>query len=217
MRCLRGSPASLPLLIMQSPGSHLSLSSCIAAFCGRCDARTCQRDPILARVRDRIANLTMVPERNAEHMQVLKYEQGQFYRTHHDQNSPMTSAWGPRMYTFFMYLNEENDGGETHFPQLNISVRPRRGRALLWPSVLDRDPNERDDRTEHEAVTVTKGTKFAANYWLHMVRKQAFQFVPFPSCLPLLGACLALPQTLRDARSSPIHIFFSAVRLSVRC
>ena len=67
-----------------------------------------------------------------------------------------------------MYLNEDNEGGETRFPQLNISVRPKRGRALLWPSVLDHDPNARDDRTEHEAVAVREGTKFAANYWLHM-------------------------------------------------
>ena len=44
----------------------------------------------------------------------------------------------------------------------------RRGAALLWPSVLDADPNARDDRTEHESVAVVAGTKFAANYWLHM-------------------------------------------------
>ena len=52
-----------------------------------CDPGSCQRDPVLARVRRRIANLTLVPERNAEHLQVLKYDEGQFYRTHHDQNS----------------------------------------------------------------------------------------------------------------------------------
>ena len=64
-------------------------------------------------IRERIANLTRVPARNAEHMQVLRYEKGQFYRTHHDQNSPQTSAWGPRLYTFFMYLNDVDDGGQT--------------------------------------------------------------------------------------------------------
>ena len=74
------------------------------------------------------------------------------------------------MYTFFMYLNDqvEGGGGETRFPQLNISIKPKRGRALLWPSVLNDDPNERDSRTEHEAVIVNKGQKFGANYWLHM-------------------------------------------------
>lgn len=133
-----------------------------------CDPHSCQRDPILAAVRRRIANLTLVPERNAEHLQVLKYDTGQFYKTHHDQNSPTTSYWGPRMYTFFMYLNDCEGGGQTHFPRLNISVAPRRGRALLWPSVLNEDPNLRDDRTEHEAVAVSAGRKYAANYWLHM-------------------------------------------------
>ena len=105
---------------------------------------------------------------DAGHLQVLKYEIGQFYKTHHDQNSPTTSAWGPRMYTFFMYLNDGEGGGETHFPRLNITISPKRGRALLWPSVLDDDPKERDFRTEHEAVVVTAGKKYAANYWLHM-------------------------------------------------
>ena len=28
-------------------------------------------------------------------------------------------------------------GGETHFPHLNISVTPKKGRALLWPSTFD--------------------------------------------------------------------------------
>ena len=28
-------------------------------------------------------------------------------------------------------------GGETHFPHLNISVTPKKGRALLWPSTYD--------------------------------------------------------------------------------
>lgn len=133
-----------------------------------CSDRACQDDPTMRSIRERIANLTMVPAHNAEHLQVLRYEPGQFYKVHHDQNSPRTSAWGPRIYTFFMYLNEVEAGGHTHFPRLNISVKPRRGAALLWPSVLDADPNERDDRTEHESVAVVAGTKFAANYWLHM-------------------------------------------------
>ena len=48
-----------------------------------CDPMACQSDPQLQAVRSRIANLTLVPEENAEHMQVLRYEKGQFYKTHH--------------------------------------------------------------------------------------------------------------------------------------
>ncbi len=51
---------------------------------------------------------------------------------------------------------------------LNLSVAPKLGRALLWPSVLDHDPLARDDRTDHEAVAVGRGVKFASNYWLHL-------------------------------------------------
>ena len=100
--------------------------------------------------------------------QVLKYDTGQFYKRHHDQNSPATSAWGPRVYTFFMYLSDVEGGGETRFPLLNITVKPKQGRALLWPSILDGRPLERDDRTDHEALSVSAGVKYAANYWLHM-------------------------------------------------
>jgi len=39
-------------------------------------------------------------------------------------------------------------------------VTPKRGRALIWPSVLNEDPHKKDDRTEHEAMPVLKGEKF---------------------------------------------------------
>ena len=47
------------------------------------------------------------------------------------------------------------EGGETAFPSLNIAVRPKKGRALLWPSTLDAAPEEIDDRTRHEARAVS--------------------------------------------------------------
>ena len=45
---------------------------------------------------------------------------------------------------------------------------PQAGRAVFWPATLDSDPFVSDDRTHHEALPVLKGTKYAANYWLHM-------------------------------------------------
>jgi hypothetical protein len=60
------------------------------------------------------------------------------------------------------------EGGGTHFPVLNTTVQPAKGRAVLWTSVLDDDPYERDNRTDHEALDVTAGVKYGANYWLHM-------------------------------------------------
>ena len=75
---------------------------------------------------------------------------------------------GPRLLTAFLYLNDVEGGGGTNFPRLDITVMPKRGRLLLWPSVLNGDPLKIDRRTNHQALPVEKGVKYAANAWLHM-------------------------------------------------
>ena len=44
---------------------------------------------------------------------------------------------------------------------------PKRGRALLWPSVKSENPDEKDGRTTHQALKVEGGIKYGANAWLH--------------------------------------------------
>ena len=39
------------------------------------------------------------------------------------------------------------EGGETEFKSLGIKARPKKGRALLWPSTFDARPLEQDIRT----------------------------------------------------------------------
>jgi hypothetical protein len=134
-----------------------------------------------------------------------------------------SSSQGPRIYTFFLYFSDVEEGGETNFPKarpeqlrdcsvprihpalhsaptpytlsipqgarhaaltpntrrvtrinagrtfpkLDIDVKPRKGRAVLWPSVLDEDATRQDPRTTHQAKPVITGTKFAANSWIH--------------------------------------------------
>jgi hypothetical protein len=82
-------------------------------------------------------------------------------------NSYFGNVQGVRILTMFLYLNDVEEGGETRFSNMDINVAPKRGRAVLWPSVLNEAPNVRDDRTEHEALTVTKGVKYGANAWVH--------------------------------------------------
>jgi prolyl 4-hydroxylase len=103
------------------------------------------------------------------HYQVLRYQPGQHYRTHHDFGpSQVKLACGPRILTFFLYLSDVEEGGETAFPRLNLKVAPKRGKALLWPSVLNGDLTKQDARTYHEALPVVKGLKMAANAWIHL-------------------------------------------------
>jgi prolyl 4-hydroxylase len=47
-------------------------------------------------------------------------------------------------------------------------VQPKKGRAVIWPSVLDYPPHAKDYRTSHQALPVIKGEKYGANAWLHM-------------------------------------------------
>lgn len=129
----------------------------------------CEAHPDVSNVMARIENITTVPRSNYESFQVLKYTTGQRYTVHHDSDeSDNQLTCGPRILTFFLYLSDVEEGGETNFPTLGIAVKPKKGRALLWPSVLNHWPNRIDRRTVHEAKPVIKGTKYAANAWIHL-------------------------------------------------
>jgi len=133
-----------------------------------CQVDPCVNHPLVNRVHERVVNVTGIPKPNAEFFQVLRYEPGQFYRTHHDQNAAPDSIMGVRLFTFFIYLREPTRGGATYFPQLNLTVQPKSRSALLWPNVKDEDLRVADMRTNHEAQPPEEGLKFSANLWLHM-------------------------------------------------
>ena len=132
-----------------------------------CD-RDCQAKNGLVRdVVGRMHHVTATDPRNAEHLQIVHYTPGQFYKTHHDQNSANESPQGARVFTFFTYLNTPDEGGATHFEDLDLTISPRRGRAVLWASVKEGDVDQVEPRTRHEARTVVRGAKIGANLWIH--------------------------------------------------
>jgi prolyl 4-hydroxylase len=82
--------------------------------------------------------------------------------------TPGDKTCGPRILTFFLYLSDVEEGGETAFPLLNLAVKPKKGKALLWPSVKDDDLVQHEPLALHEARAVIKGKKYAANSWIHL-------------------------------------------------
>ena len=88
------------------------------------------------------------------------------------------------------YLNEVEEGGETVFPALNLTVTP--SRCLRWPrpakahfpthgKALHANPSRRyaalvfnncldsgepDERTQHAALAPSRGVKYALNGWV---------------------------------------------------
>lgn len=129
---------------------------------------TCMTDPMVAKVLQRIANTTKSTINHSEHLQLLRYEEGQFYAGHSDFIPyQLDLPCGARVMTIFLYLNDVEEGGGTRFPELDITQNPKKGSALLWPNVKNEDPLENDNRTFHEALPVIKGVKYGANSWIH--------------------------------------------------
>jgi len=133
----------------------------------------CEEDPVSGNIWKRIEQLTGIPETNSEHFQILRYEEGQFYNVHHDYiPEDDDRPNGVRILTFFMYLSDVTEGGGTNFPRLGdapgLTVLPKKGRAVLWPNVLNDSPSEWDPQTHHAALPVLKGLKYACNAWIHM-------------------------------------------------
>eukprot|EP00586_Coscinodiscus_wailesii_P007853 CAMPEP_0172521288 /NCGR_PEP_ID=MMETSP1066-20121228/292498_1 /TAXON_ID=671091 /ORGANISM="Coscinodiscus wailesii, Strain CCMP2513" /LENGTH=496 /DNA_ID=CAMNT_0013304187 /DNA_START=56 /DNA_END=1546 /DNA_ORIENTATION=+ len=130
--------------------------------------KKCYEDPIAKDVLNRIADFTGIPEANQEYPQILKYEVGQFYKQHHDYIPlDVLRQSGPRTLTFYLYLNDVVKGGGTKFNDLDLIVTPKKGRALLWPSVTNEQPSQKEFRSHHEALSVEEGVKYGANVWIH--------------------------------------------------
>jgi hypothetical protein len=75
---------------------------------------------------------------------------------------------GNRIFTVFLYLSDVEEGGQTTFPTLNLTVQPKVGRVLIWPNVLSDNPTEIEDLTEHESLPVLSGIKYGANVWFRL-------------------------------------------------
>ena len=132
-----------------------------------CD-EDCNTDPITEPLHRRLDKLAGLHYNHSEYLQLLRYEEGQFYNEHHDYiHGDADRPVGPRILTIFLYLSDVEEGGGTRFGPLDMTVMPKRGRALVWPSVLNEDPMEWDERTMHEALPVEKGLKYGANAWYH--------------------------------------------------
>jgi hypothetical protein len=129
----------------------------------------CEALPEVDAITQRIEDVTQIPRSHYESFQILEYQHDQFYRMHHDSSDGIDETPpGPRILTFFLYLSDVEEGGETYFNQLDLAVQPKKGRALVWPSVQDGAPDVWDKRMYHEAKEVIQGKKHAANHWIHL-------------------------------------------------
>ena len=77
------------------------------------------------------------------------------------------SEWlltGERLMTFMVYLSSVEEGGNTAFPLLGVTVPPRQGSALFWHTVTS--SGYQDQRMKHLGCPVVFGDKWIVNKWV---------------------------------------------------
>ena len=119
-------------------------------------------DLIVQRINRCIAAATGTRTEWGEPLNVLRYKQGQQYRPHHDGRGSREGS--TRIMTALIWLNEQFDGGETDFPELNIRVRGGLGDMLVFRNV--HDDGSQDERLLHAGLPVSQGVKWMASRWI---------------------------------------------------
>ncbi|TCP56033.1 prolyl 4-hydroxylase [Tumebacillus sp. BK434] len=126
---------------------------------------------LIARVEQRLAEVMNVPLEHGEGLQVLHYKGGGEYRPHFDFFPPSSPGnqrhlanGGQRVSTMILYLNDVPAGGETIFPQISLSVVPKKGAAVYFEYCNSQ--GQVDPLTLHGGAPVTQGEKWIATKWV---------------------------------------------------
>lgn len=120
---------------------------------------------IIKGIEERAAVISGFPESFIEPLQFLKYETGGYFRPHHDYFSEeYTKGEYQRYATFFVYLNDDFEGGTTLFPELGLEVQPKKGRAVFWFNVDEK--GRVNPLTLHTGTDVVNGEKYGLNIWI---------------------------------------------------
>ncbi|MBW8785149.1 MAG: 2OG-Fe(II) oxygenase [Novosphingobium sp.] len=127
-------------------------------------------DPFVKMIERRIDDLLGIEGGCGETVQGQRYHPTQEFKEHCDWFHTGAGYWpqerrrgGQRSWTAMIYLNDVEEGGETHFVRLGISIPPQQGALLTWNNAnRDGSPN---DRTMHAALPVVRGTKYVITKW----------------------------------------------------
>ena len=125
-------------------------------------------DPIIKQVNQKIYTELGIEAIYSEPTQGQIYEVGQEFRHHQDAfdkeayyNHCLSS--GQRTWTFMIYLNDVEEGGETNFHVLDKTFTPSKGMAVVWKN-SDGTGTE-NSAALHAGLPVKKGRKVIITKW----------------------------------------------------
>ena len=130
-------------------------------------------DPLARKIFDRACEMTGKSIENCEDLQVVRYKPGTYYRAHHDSCCEDSEACrsfedqgGQRVGTLLLYLNNEFEDGETHFPSHgDLKIRANPGSAIFFRP-LGADESKCHPKALHAGLPITSGTKYVCNAWV---------------------------------------------------
>ena len=94
--------------------------------------------------------------RIVEQMNVQHYKPGQGFHRWHTERTGYNAKDLSRTLVYMTYLNDVNDGGETHFFYQDLKVKPRKGLTLIWPA---------DWTHTHRGITSPTEEKYITTGW----------------------------------------------------
>ena len=112
--------------------------------------------------RKNVSEFFDVPCNTFETTIVINYKHGQQYRAHYDYDLHSSVK---RRATAICYLNNVAEGGETIFPDLNISVKPKKGALLYFQ--YDFDDESINKKTLHAgSPVISNDEKWITTIWM---------------------------------------------------
>ena len=140
-------------------------------------SKTCDfayiKDPLSDEINIRICRTLGISPSYSEEMQGQLYDVGEEFKAHTDWFTPNTEEFerygaerGQRSWTFMIYLNDVESGGETAFTEIDETITPKTGMAVFWNNINpDGQPNP---DTLHHALPVKAGYKAVVTKWFRV-------------------------------------------------
>jgi len=129
--------------------------------------------PLFEKIANITQKITKLPIKNQEMLQIVSYEEGGRFDEHFDgciydditYCNKINRNAGERKATLLMYLNDNFEGGETEFVYLDIKIKPKKGKAILFINTTD--DQKIIGESLHCGHPVYKGQKWICTKWIH--------------------------------------------------
>lgn len=127
-------------------------------------------DSFIKIVDNKISKYMGISLEYSEPIQIQYYAVGQQFKIHTDFFEPNTTEYtefagakGNRTWTFMVYLNNVDKGGETIFPNIDKCITPKQGLAVVWNNLYLNGSVNYD--SSHAGLPIESGEKYVLTKW----------------------------------------------------